>query len=53
MKIFSLIFLIYPILSKIPENAFINLAELTKENFCGRYILKLKSQEYIFHKDPA
>ena len=51
MKIFSLIFLIYPILSKIPENAFINLAELTQENFCGRYILKLKSQEYIFHNE--
>ena len=50
MKIFYLIFSIYPILSKIPENAFINLAELTQENVCGKYKLKLSSQEYIFHK---
>ena len=46
MKIFALIFVIYPIISKIPGNAFINLVEENKDNFCDKN--KLKLQEYIF-----
>ena len=46
MKILALIFLIYPIISKIPENAFINYVEENKDNFCDKN--KLKLQEYIF-----
>ena len=46
MKILTLIFLIYPIISKIPGNAFINLVEENKDNFCDKN--KLQLQEYIF-----
>ena len=51
MKILTLIFLIYPIISKIPGNAFINLVEENKDNFCDKN--KLQLQEYIFECSGA
>ena len=49
----ALIFLIYPIISKSPENAFINLVGETKDNYCDEFKLKHKSQEYIFQNYAA